>query len=188
MTNLAHVRSGKIIRRFSGESGWVDLANGGRVSPPVAGFVSGKDRVVPVVDETRDDSTGGRTISAMTETIEKGRVLRLTVISDRPAPPEPTLAERQTRDLTRPEFTYLLAYTGLDDVWAAIEAAAKKGNRALYATLRSQAVQQNFRLSVTLDFIAQVAEIAAQVVPDVDLSEDAIRTAWAGVADKGGPQ
>jgi hypothetical protein len=43
---LAHVRNGEVIRRYSGAKGWVDLADGRKVSPPVLGFKDGPDEIV----------------------------------------------------------------------------------------------------------------------------------------------
>jgi len=97
-------------------------------------------------------------------------------------PPLPNTDDAKTRDLTRREFTHLLAITGLEDVWDAVEARTKANDLPLYANLRSQRDAQIFKLSVTLNFVAQVAEIAAKVAPDADLSEAAIRAAWAAEA------
>jgi len=100
------------------------------------------------------------------------------------APSFPSASPAPDRDLSRPEFAYLLAITGLDDVWDSVQTYAKANDRPLYAILRSQREQQTFRLAVTLEFVAQVAGIVARVAPDVDLSEATIRVAWADVAVK----
>lgn len=92
-------------------------------------------------------------------------------------------AERiATRDLTRVEFEFLLASTGFEDVWSSMEAALKPVDPGLYATIRSQREMPRFRLSKTLEFVAQVRPLAAQVLPGVDLSDAAVRAAWAAVA------
>ena len=92
-------------------------------------------------------------------------------------------AERvATRDLTRAEFEYLLASTGFEDVWSALEAALKGSDPALYATIRSQRVMPRFRLTKTLEFVALARPVLAQVLPGVDLSDTAVKTAWAAVA------
>lgn len=79
---LAHIRNGAVIKRFSSERGWLTLEDGRYVSPPVEGFVDGNDRVVPVVEETVDNSTGPDVVRSRTETVEADRVLRTTTIRD----------------------------------------------------------------------------------------------------------
>lgn len=86
------------------------------------------------------------------------------------------------RDLSKVEFEYLLALTGLDDVWGALEAALKDTDRATYAAIRSQRVQTNFRQATTLGFVAQLRDLAATVAPAADLSDSAIIAAWETVA------
>jgi hypothetical protein len=80
---LAHIRSGKVIRKNNG-TGRVTLEGGGTVSPPVAGYINGNDRIVPVVVVTVDKSTTTRINRATVETIEADRVLRTVTISDVP--------------------------------------------------------------------------------------------------------
>lgn len=80
--------------------------------------------------------------------------------------------------LTPVQFEWLLAFTGLDEVWQTLEAALKDQDRAEYASLRAQRLQARFFLSVTLEMVAKLRQIAAQVAPGVDLSEAAIRAAW----------
>ena len=79
---LAHIRNGQIIRRYGESKGWVELENGSKASPPVAGFVSGNDKIVPIVEEITDTSTGPDTLSTRTETVEADRVLVATAIRD----------------------------------------------------------------------------------------------------------
>ena len=55
---LAHIRNGQIIKQFPLGRGWVTLEDGRKVSPPVAGFVDGNDKIVPMVEEVQDTSTG----------------------------------------------------------------------------------------------------------------------------------
>lgn len=83
------------------------------------------------------------------------------------------------QDLTKPQFEWLLAYTGLDDVWDALEVSLKGIDRPTYATLKLQRNQTNFRLPVTLKFISDLSDQIALVAPDTDLSEPTIRAAWA---------
>ena len=82
---LAHIRNGQIIRRYSGPpySGWVDLEDGRKASPPVEGFADGNDKIVPVVEETQDTSTGPDIFRSDTGwQVEADRVYRLITIRD----------------------------------------------------------------------------------------------------------
>lgn len=93
---------------------------------------------------------------------------------------EAALAEEaKEQDLTKPQFEWLLACTGLDDVWDALEVSLKAIDRPTYATLKLQRNQTNFRLPVTLKFILDLSDQIALVAPDTDLSEPTIRAAWA---------
>lgn len=76
-------------------------------------------------------------------------------------------------------FEWMLAYTGLGDVWDALEAALRDTDRATFAVLRAQRVKTQFHLETTLGFVAQHRTTAKAAFPDVDLSETAIRDAWA---------
>ncbi|WP_226552985.1 hypothetical protein [Celeribacter naphthalenivorans] len=89
-----------------------------------------------------------------------------------PAPPAPA-------DLSPARFAWLLAYTGLGDVWEAMEAATKDTDRATYAALVARRASRFFTLADTLVAVTLFAPLAAQVAPEVDLSEAAIRAAWA---------
>lgn len=79
---LAHIRSGVLIKRFETESGWMELEDGRRVSPPVDGFVDGNDRIVPVVEETVDNSTGPDTATSRETIIEAAQVVVRRTIRD----------------------------------------------------------------------------------------------------------
>jgi len=83
---LAHIRDDHIIQRYATDKGWAILEDGRKVSPPVAGFVDGNDRIVPMVEETNDTSTG--TVPTVSKTsdwvVEADRVVRVTTISDMP--------------------------------------------------------------------------------------------------------
>jgi hypothetical protein len=97
-------------------------------------------------------------------------------IPDAPPPPDPGPPE-----LTPRQFEWLLAHTGLEDVWDAVQAWAKAdGNRALYAGLKAQRAASVFVLATTLAFKNEPAVLAitAAVAPDADLSDDAVRAAW----------
>jgi hypothetical protein len=80
--------------------------------------------------------------------------------------------------LSAARFEWLLAYTGLDDVWAALEGAVKAQDRAAYASIRAQRAKRQFHLDKTLAMVAQFRPVAAQIAPDADLSDNAIRAAW----------
>lgn len=78
-------------------------------------------------------------------------------------------------DLTPAQFAFLLALTGLDDVWANLETTLKASDRAQYAMLYAQKFQKRFVFDVTM---AMVSRFAAFVPPETDLSEPTIRAAW----------
>ena len=78
---LAHIRNGALIKTYSDEKGWVDLEDGQRASPPVAGFVSGPDKVVPVVSQTIDNSTQSDTTQSRWTLVEENQVVMGTTIS-----------------------------------------------------------------------------------------------------------
>lgn len=88
MPALAHIRSGQLIRQYrpspdGAYRGWVDLENGQRTSPPVDGMVNGNDKIVPVVEETQDTSTGPDTVKSDSGyQVEANRVYRLISIRD----------------------------------------------------------------------------------------------------------
>jgi len=96
MIDRALVRNGAVIRRYSGEKGWVVLEGGGKVSPPVLGYTNGNDKIVPVVEETNDTSTGNDIVTTRVETVEADRVLVVTTIRDMTAQ---ELADRTTEQL-----------------------------------------------------------------------------------------
>jgi hypothetical protein len=81
-------------------------------------------------------------------------------------------------DLSPRRFEYLLAFTGLGDVWDAIQAELKTRDRAQFAQLAAQRRALSFSQVKTLEFVAMFRPVAAQVAPDVDLSDDAIKAAW----------
>jgi len=82
------------------------------------------------------------------------------------------------RALTPVQFKWLLAFTGLEQVWDAM-LEATKGDPGTYAMLKAQLEQPTFRLGKTLDIIAQLSTQIANVAPGVDVSEPTIRAAWA---------
>jgi len=81
---IAQIRSGQIIRQFSSSKGWFTLEGGGKVSPPVVGYVNGNDKIVPVEIVTVDNSTpASETVSDTVVVVEANRVLRTTTIRDK---------------------------------------------------------------------------------------------------------
>ena len=76
------------------------------------------------------------------------------------------------------QFEWLLAYTRLDAVWEALEDAARDINLEAYAMLKEQRAKKKFHLSRTLALISQFEEQAKLLVPNADLSEEAITIAW----------
>ena len=93
---------------------------------------------------------------------------------------EPVSVNPLHRDLSPAGFNWLLAYTGLDDVWAGLEAHFKTADRATYATLREAANRNTFRLTTTLAMVESFKAFA----PDVDLSEETITAAWELAANR----
>lgn len=82
---LAHIRNGEIIKRYASERGWVALEKGGYASPPVAGFVHGNDRIVPIEEVTDDRSTTENKVTTVTTTVEETRCLVTRTIRDKTA-------------------------------------------------------------------------------------------------------
>lgn len=91
------------------------------------------------------------------------------------APPEPPPLAPTEIPLTRAQFEWLLAYTGLDDTWSAVEAAAREADRALYADLRLERQRSVFRFDAAMAFIERVAEY---IPAGADTSEETIAAAW----------
>lgn len=87
-------------------------------------------------------------------------------------------AEQPPADLSPAQFEWLLAFTGLGNLWDGIEAALKDTDRAAYAGVRMQRKRTVYRLDVTLQEVARMRPVAAQIAPDVDLSDAAISAAW----------
>lgn len=100
---LAHIRSGNLIKQYPTGTGWVILEDGRRTSPPVAGFVDGNDKVVPMVQEENDTSTGPNVIRTDTGwQVEADRVYRLITIRDKTQAELDAAADAEvTEDLER---------------------------------------------------------------------------------------
>jgi hypothetical protein len=92
-------------------------------------------------------------------------------IATEPAPYSPA-------DLTPRRFEYMLALTGLDDVWAELEAELKATDRALFAQIRAQRSAPSFSQAKTLGMVATLSKTAKKVAPAADLSDGAIKAAW----------
>ena len=90
-------------------------------------------------------------------------------------------------DLSPAQFEYLLALTGFGEVWDAIAGQAKAaGDTSTFAALTAERRRGRFVLAVVLDVAARFRAAAAQIAPDVDLSDAAIRAAWDEAAQYGG--
>lgn len=85
--------------------------------------------------------------------------------------------------LDAPRFEYLLAFTGLEDVWEALFAALRESNRAAYASLKAQRAKGVFHLDVTLALVETYRGQAEQAAPDADLSAETITAAWVQAAE-----
>jgi len=91
-----------------------------------------------------------------------------------PPEPEPNLYP----DMTARRFEWLLAFTGLGDVWDALETQLKDSDREAYADVKSQRRAVIYRFDETIRLVAVFRNIAKQLAPDVDLSDEAIQAAW----------
>jgi len=80
-------------------------------------------------------------------------------------------------DLTARQFAWMLAYTGLGDVWDKVELQLKD-DRAQYAAVKSARSAGRFKIGATLEAVKMLKPVAQAVAPDTDLSEGAIRAAW----------
>jgi|GEM_PF-2986620 len=96
--------------------------------------------------------------------------------ADLPPPPRPA-------NLSPRRFEWLLAKTGLDEVWDGVErhlqSSADPADRDRYASLRAARRARYFTLDDTLAMVAQFRPLVTQLFPGVDVSDAAIRAAWA---------
>lgn len=84
--------------------------------------------------------------------------------------------------LTPVQFEYMLAVSGLDEVWDQVEATLKAaGMMEEYAKLRAQKKKTAFHFDVVLAFVDQ---FSAQIPDGVDVSEETLRTRWDSAAAK----
>lgn len=90
-------------------------------------------------------------------------------------------------DLSPPQFEYLLARTGFGDVWDAMAAQAKaSGDLATFAALKAERSRSRFVLDIVISQIAAFRSILPPEAEGVDLSESAVRAAWAEAEQYGG--
>ena len=102
---------------------------------------------------------------------ELEQIERDTAINAAPIPYVPS-------NLTPRRFEYLLAITGLDDVWTALENELKQTDRAQFAQIKAQRSALSFSQAKTLRLVVMFLETAQRVAPNADLSGDAIKAAW----------
>lgn len=97
------------------------------------------------------------------------------IAGEQPPAPPPSLSPAR--------FEWLLAYTGLGDVWDALEAELRLVDRAQFAAVRAQRRKSVYDLDATLSAVGTWREHAARFADGVDLSETAIRAAWTMAAE-----
>lgn len=79
-------------------------------------------------------------------------------------------------DLTPTQFIYLLAVTGLEDIWDELEVSAKATNRKLYATLKASRNSATYRFQETLDMIQVFSPYLPETAPS--LSREVLEPLW----------
>jgi hypothetical protein len=115
-------------------------------------------------------------VSAMVAEIEAFGVIAPYV---EPVPvPVPVPVVDPLRDLSPKAFAWLLAFSGLGDVWDALELRTRSTDRASFALLKSERLADVYRLDVTLALVAQFRTLAQELEPEIDLSDNAIKAAW----------
>ncbi len=92
--------------------------------------------------------------------------------------PEVTFEANARRALSPRQFIWMLAYSGLEETWDALEAHTKDTDPFVYANLKAQRAARSFEYDLTMSFVADLRPLAEQITPDVDLSEEAITAAW----------
>lgn len=97
-----------------------------------------------------------------------------------PTPAEQSQEELDAENtLSSVRFRWMLAKNGWIDVWDGVEAWVKTNDAAMFAVIYAQKGSSSFRLSVTLSFLNRVRPLLGQLYPKADLSESAVRKAWA---------
>lgn len=107
------------------------------------------------------------------------RALTIQPADPVPDPGPPVLSPRQ--------FEWLLAYSALENVWAAVRDNAKgQADKRLYADLRAQERASAYLLEKTLAFknSPNVQAAIAKVAPNEDLSDTRITALWHEAAAK----
>ena len=78
-------------------------------------------------------------------------------------------------DLSAAQFAFLLAYTGLEDVWDNLEAGFKGVNPEYYATLKASRNRSYYSFKDTM----QLVQTFTPYLPEgVDLSVEALTPLW----------
>lgn len=145
-------------------------------SNPVAFYVEGIHKEIPagaveITHEKHAEMIDGQGAGKRIAAGQNGQ----PVLVD---PPLPIPAPVGPADLSPAQFEWLLAFTGLGDVWDKIEAAIKDTDRATYAAMRMQRRRSVYKLDVTLQEVAKMRPVVAQIAPDVHLSDAEIKAAW----------
>lgn len=92
--------------------------------------------------------------------------------------PDPVEQPLERMPLSPRQFVWMLAYSGLEETWDALEAHTKDTDPIIYANLKAQRAARAFEYDLTMAFVADMRPMAAQITPDVDLSEETISAAW----------
>lgn len=153
---MALIRGGKIVKEYTAGVGSVLWADGA-VSMPVPSevLVRGDQRLVPIVNEVVDNSTGPHKFSTVETLIGENRVLRTTTLTDAPAP-----------DVTEIHKAWLKAYlaeAGWLDELEAIIAAGPPVAQILWADGSDFAVTDG----LVQDLWANHSQAANMTVQDV---------------------
>lgn len=82
MSDRAHIRNGALIGTYNGERGTIPLEGGGSASPVVLGYVNGNDKVVPIVVQNVDNSTGPDTKTSRVTDVQADQVVITITKSD----------------------------------------------------------------------------------------------------------
>jgi hypothetical protein len=119
-------------------------------------------------------------VAAMVAEIEAFGVIAPYVAPE----PEPEPVANPFPDLSAFWFEWLLSYSGLGDVWEAVEAALRDTDRATYADVRAQRRATVYTLAGTLAMVAELRPVADGVAPEIDLSDQAIMAAWSAAIER----
>lgn len=135
---LAHIHNGTIVARYASPNVRVDFGDGHTVSPIVIGYTYGEHRIVPLVEETVDTSTGTDTVTTRETLVEADRVLMRTTIRDvTQAEIDQRAADRDARELRLSEDYGIIR--------ALTRAALDQENRIRVLEGRSELTAEQFR-------------------------------------------